>query len=60
MDLPHTTHPQLAALGDSLSRSMTRHVVQNAALASAIAQLEFEIVLATEPADLRQLLEPTQ
>jgi len=39
---------------------MTRHVVQNAALASAIAQLEFEIVLATEPADLRQLLEPTQ
>ena len=56
------THPHLASIGDSLGRSLKRHVVDNDVVKSAFAELVFELELArrmSAPVFVPELLEPT-
>lgn len=62
MELPQTTHPHLASIGDSLGRSLQRHLVQNEVVQSALAELAFELELARKmsgPVVVSELLEST-
>ena len=62
MELPQTTHQHLASIGQSLGRSLQRHVVENDAVQSAFAELAFELELARKmggPVIMSELLEPT-
>lgn len=62
VEIPKTTHPHLASIGQSLGRSLQRHVVENDAVQSAFAELAFELELARQmggPVTVAELLEPT-
>lgn len=61
MQLPQTTHPHLATIGQSLGRSLNRHLVANDEVNAAFADLAFEVMVAREAtsAEYVGLLEPT-
>ena len=62
MDIPRTTHPHLASIGQSLTKSMQRHLVENETVRSAFAELAFELDLARHveaPVVRAELLEST-
>lgn len=63
MEMHESSLGQLSGLGQSLERSMQRHVVDNDALRSAFAELAFEIALArgmdTRATAPTELSEPT-
>lgn len=62
MELPQTTHPHLASIGQSLVRSLRRNLVDNPAVSSAFAELAFELQLARQmgsPVAAPNLLEQT-
>ena len=62
VELPNTSHSQLASIGQSLGRSLQRHLVDNDVVKSAFAELAFEIQLARQmsaPVLVSELLEPT-
>ncbi len=62
MEIPQTTHPHLASIGQSLGRSLQRHLVQNDAVQSAFAELAFELELARQmsgPVIMSEVLEST-
>lgn len=64
METFRSPHPHLSSIGDSLTRSMQRHVIDNDQVRSAFANLVTELDLARKEADLTSsdllsLLEPT-
>lgn len=62
MELPETSHPHLASIGQSISRSLQRHLVENDVVRSAFSELAFELDLARKmggPVIVAELLEPT-